>query len=114
MHAFQGRTADFGRGTAPRSGGAAAQRNETERFLQIHASEKRHRRDSQRVGARARDATDEISGAEPGRFIELLHRCGLQRKTISKSTRVPDENAGSEPRLKAERSSFSWLWLRCG
>lgn len=107
MHAVQEWPANFGRRTAPRSGRTAAPGNATERVLKEYASEERRRRDSQRVGARARDETDEISGAEPGRFVELLHRCGLQRETISKFTRLPDESGDSEPRLKAQGSSFS-------
>ena len=114
MYAFQEWTENFSGWTAPRSGGAAAQRNETGRVLKAHASEKRHRRNAQRVGAWARYETDEISGLKPGRSIALLHGRGLQCETIPKSTRVPDENAGSEPGLRAQDSSFSWLWHRCG
>ena len=36
-------------------------------------------------------------GLKPGRFIELLHRCGLQCKTISKSIRFPDETPALSP-----------------
>src|SRR6266478_2891070 len=62
MYAFQQWLANGSRWVAPRSGGEAAQRNEGSRVLKEHASEKRHRRNSQRVGAWARDETDEISG----------------------------------------------------
>ena len=106
MHAFQGRTADFGRGTAPRSGGAAAQRNETERVLKEHASEKRYRRDSQRTGTWARDETDEISRLKPGQAIALFHGRCLQCETIPKSARIPDDNACSEPSLRARIFHF--------
>jgi hypothetical protein len=101
MYAFQQWPANGSRWVAPRSGGEAAQRNEGGRVLKEHASEKRHRRNSQRVGAWARDETDEISGLKPGRPIALFHGCRLQCETILKSARVPDENAGSEPGLRA-------------
>ena len=106
MYAFQEWAENFSRRTAPRSGGAAAQRNETGRVLKEHASEKRHRRDSQRAGAWARDETDEISRLKPGRAIAFFHGRCLQRETIPKSALIPDENACSEPRLRAQDSSF--------
>ena len=106
MYAVQEWTEDFGCGTAPRSGGAAAQRNERERVLKEHAPEKRHRRDSQRTGALARDETDEISGHKPGRAIALFHGRRLQCETIPKPARVPDENAGSEPGLRLRAVHF--------
>ena len=31
----------------------------------------------------------------------------MQRKTISKSTRIPDENADSEPRLRRSAAHFT-------
>ena len=95
MYAFQEWAQNFSRRAAPRSGRAAAQGNETARVLQIHASEKRHRGDPQRIGARAWDETHEISGAEPRQFVALLHGRGLQCETVSKSARLSDENAGS-------------------
>ena len=95
MYACQEWAQNLGRGAAPRSGRAAAQGNETARVLQIHASEKRHRGDPQRVGTWARDEADKISGAESSRLVALLHGGGLQCETISKSTRLSDENAGS-------------------
>ena len=95
MYPFQQWPANGSRRVAPRSGGEAAQRNEGGRVLKEHASEKRHRGDSQRVGAWTRDEADKISGAESSRLIALLHGGGLQCETISKSTRLSDENAGS-------------------
>ena len=53
MYAFQEWPENFSRWAAPRSGRAAAQRNETERVLKEHASAKRDRGDPQRVGSRA-------------------------------------------------------------
>jgi hypothetical protein len=97
---------NFSRRTAPRFGGAAAQRNETERVLKAHASEKRYRRDSQRTGTWARDETDEISRLKPGRAIALFHGRCLQCETISKSARIPDDNACSEPCLRARTFHF--------
>ena len=114
MYAVQEWTEDFGRGTAPRSGGAAAQRNEGGRVLKEHASEKRHRSNSQRVGAWARDETDEISGLKPGRAIALFHGRRLQCETIPKSALLPDENTGSEPCIRAQSGSFFWLWPQSG
>ena len=93
---------------------AAAQRNERGRVLKAHASEKRHRRNAQRVGAWARLETDEISRLKPGRSIELLHRRCLQCEAILKSPRIPDENAGSEPGLRAQDSSFSGYGIVAG
>ena len=101
MYCFQEWKANFGRWTAPRSGGTAAQRNEGGRVLKEHASEKRHRSNSQRVGAWARDETDEISGLKPGRAIALFHGSRLQCETIPKSALLPDENTGSEPCIRA-------------
>ena len=106
MYAFQEWPENFSRWTAPRSGGAAAQRNERGRVLKAHASEKRHRRNAQRVGAWARLETDKISRSKPGRSIELLHRRRLQCEAILEPPRIPDENAGSEPGLRAHDSSF--------
>ena len=57
---------------------------------------------------------DKISRFKPGRSIALLHGRSLQRETIPKSARVPDENTDSEPGLRAQGRSFYWLWHRCG
>ncbi len=51
-----------------------------------------------------RDETDKVSRFEQGRSIALFHRRSLQRETILKSTRVPDENTGSQPGLRAQGS----------
>ena len=40
-------------------------------------------------------------GLKPSQFIALRDGGGLQCETISKSARFPDENSGSEPRLRA-------------
>jgi len=106
VYTFQERTENFSGRGAPRSGRAAAQRNEGGRVLKEHASEKRYRRDSQRAGAWARLETDKISRFKPGRSIALFHGRSLQRETIPKSARVPDENTGSEPGLRAQGRSF--------
>jgi len=79
-----------------------------------NASAKWHRGNPQRVGAWARDETDQVSGAESRRLIALLHGRGLQCETISKSARLPDENTRSEPRMRAQSGSFFWLWHRSG
>ena len=113
MYASQEWPENFSRGAAPRSGRAAAQRNERGRVLKAHASEKRHRRNAQRVGAWARLETDKISRSKPSRSIELLHRRRLQCEAILESPRIPDENAGSEPGLRAHDSSFLSLWHLC-
>src|SRR3989304_4671742 len=105
-------TENFSGGIAPRSGRAAAQGNETARGLGIGASGKRHRGAPQRIGARAWDETHEIWGAEPSRFVALSNRCRLKRETIFKSARFPDDTSRSEPRLRAQGSSFCWFWQR--
>ena len=114
MYAFQEWAENFSRWTAPRFGGAAAQRNETERVLKEHASEKRYRRDSQRTGTWARDETDEISRLKPGRAIALFHGRCLQCETISKSARIPDDNACSEPCLRARTFHFPGYGIVAG
>ena len=114
MYAFQGWTENLSGWTAPRSGAAAAQRNDTDWVLKEHASEKRHRRDPQRAGARARLETDEVSRLKPGRSIALFHGRGVQCQTIPKSAHIPDENAGAQPGLRAQGRSFYWLWQRGG
>ena len=114
MYPFQGWTENFSGWTAPRSGAAAAQRNDRGWVLKEHVSEKRHRRDPQRAGARARLETDEISGLKPGRSIALFYGRGLQCETIPKSARIPDENPGAQPGLSAQGRSFFWLWPRGG
>ena len=114
MYTFQERTENFSGRAAPRSGRAAAQRNETERVLQEHAPEKRHRRDSQRVGVWARDETDKISWFKPRWSIALFHGRSLQRETIPKSTRVPDENTGSESDLRAQGRHFTGYGIVAG
>ena len=104
MYAFQEWAQNFSRQAAPRSGRAAAQGNETARVLHIYASEKRHRGDPQRIGARPWDETHEISGAESSRLVALLHGRGLQCETVSKSARLPDQSRCSEPRLGVQGS----------
>ena len=60
------------------------------------------------------DETDEISGLKPSRSIALFHGRCLQCETIPKSARIPDENAGAQPGLRAQGRSFFWLWQRGG
>jgi hypothetical protein len=109
MCAFQQWPANGSRRVAPRSGEAAAQRNEGGRVLKEHAPEKRHRRNSQRVGAWARDETDEISGLKSGWAIALFHGHRLQCETISKSASLADANAGSGSCRRLRASHLSWL-----
>ena len=97
VYTFQERAENFSGRGAPRFGRAAAQRNETGRVLKQHASAKRHRRDSQRAGAWARLEADKISRFKQGRAIALFHGRSLQRETIPKSARIPDETTGSQP-----------------
>ena len=106
MYAFQERPENFSGRVASQSGSAAAQRNAAGRVLKAHASEKWYRSNSQRIGAWARDETDEISRLKPSRFVTLLHGRGLQCETISKSARIPDENAGAEPGVRSQGRLF--------
>jgi len=106
VYAFQERTENFSRWVAPRSGAAAAQRNDGGWVLKAHASEKRHRRDSQRVGAWARNETDEISRLKPSRSVALLHGRGVQCETISKSAYIPDENGCAQSGVRAGAARF--------
>ena len=114
VYAFQERTENFGRWAAPRPGAAAAQRNDGGRVLKAHASEKRHRRNSQRVGAWARNETDEISRLKPSRSVALLHGRGVQRQTISKSARIPDQNGSAQSGLRTAPAHFSGYSIAVG
>ena len=114
VYAFQEWTENFGRGVAPRSGAETPRTNARGGVLENNASAKWYRGNPQRVGAWARDETDQVSGAESRRLIALLHGRGLQCETISKSARLLDENTRSEPRMRAQSGSFFWLWHRSG
>ena len=106
MYAFQERPENFSDWLAPRSGSAAAQRNAAGRVLKAHASEKRCRRNSQRVGAWARNETNKVSGAKPSPFVALLHGRGVQRETLSKSARIPDQTGSALSGVRVGAARF--------
>src|SRR6266545_1408869 len=81
MYAFQERPENFSGWLAPCPGSAAAQRNAAGRVLKAHASEKRCRRNSQRVGAWARNETNKVSGASRVRLSHYFMgaACNVKR-----------------------------------